>query len=117
MAHNFKKLIVWQKSMDLADSIYSYIKKLPDEERFALQSQLRRAVISIPSNIAEGLAKNSVKEFKYYLSTSLGSSFEIETQLLICQRQEYHPQDVIQLLQQVKELQNMIFKYKESLKS
>ena len=84
---NYKELIVWQKAMDLVDEVYRLVKQLPMEERFALADQLRRAAVSIPSNIAEGQGRNTTKDFVNFLSMARGSSFETETQLLICQRQ------------------------------
>lgn len=85
----FKELIVWQKSMDLVVEIYQIIRALPYEERFALADQMRRAAISIPSNIAEGNSRQSSKEYHHFLSISLGSMAELETQLLLCQRLGY----------------------------
>lgn len=78
---DYRKLIVWQKSMDLVTEIYNLVKKLPKEETYGLSDQMRRAVISIPSNIAEGQARQSNKEFYRFLCFSRGSLAEIETQL------------------------------------
>ena len=76
-----KDLVVWQESMTLAKMIYEITAKFPDEERYGLVSQLRRAAISIPSNIAEGSARNSAKEYAHYLSIARGSLAEVETQI------------------------------------
>ena len=89
MAHNFKQLLIWQKSMNLTDSVFSYCKGLPKDERFNLIDQMNRCSCSIPSNIAEGSGKRTKLQFAEYLSISLGSSFELETQLLICERRKY----------------------------
>ena len=86
---HYSKLIVWQKAMDLTDEIYSITKLLPKDEAFGLVSQMRRAAVSIPSNIAEGHGRVSVKDFKHFLVISQGSAAELETQLLICVRQKY----------------------------
>lgn len=86
---HYKDLIVWQKSMDLVTEVYRLTKLLPADERFALTDQLRRAVISIPSNIAEGHGRQTEKEFKQFLSIVKGSVSEVETQLLICVRLNY----------------------------
>ncbi len=86
---NYKDLIVWQKAMDLVMETYSLINYCPKEENFALSNQMRRAVISIPSNIAEGQQRNSTKEFVHFLSIARGSKGELETQLLICVRLKY----------------------------
>lgn len=80
---NFKKLIVWKRSMELAAEVAKLVKKLPKEEKFTYRDQIVRSSISIPSNIAEGSARNSRKDFKRFLQISLGSSFELETQLLL----------------------------------
>ena len=81
---NFKELEVWKESRILAKDIYKLTSDLPENEKYGLVSQIRRCVISIPSNIAEGSAKDSQKDFLRYLQISLGSSFELETQLLLC---------------------------------
>lgn len=77
---------VWQKGMDIVERIYTIARQLPDEERFGLKSQITRASVSIPSNIAEGSAKTSSKEYKWYLEVALGSSYELETQMLIIEK-------------------------------
>ena len=86
---DYKELIVWQKSMDLVEEVYHLLKILPMEERYALTDQMRRAVVSIPSNIAEGHGRQTAKEFKQFLAIAKGSVSEIETQLLICTRLDY----------------------------
>ena len=86
---NYRDLIAWQKAMDLATIAYQVSKKLPRDELYGLTSQIRRAVVSIPSNIAEGHARRSTKEFLHYLSVALGSLAESETQFLLSVRLEY----------------------------
>ena len=86
---HYKDLTVWQKAMDLATEIYRLTKKLPKEELYGLTNQLRRAAISIPSNIAEGNARFSAKEYVRFLSIARGSNAEVETQLLLCVRLDY----------------------------
>ncbi len=86
---HYRDLKVWQKAMDLVDEVYKLTKMLPEDEKFALTNQLRRAVISIPSNIAEGQARRSTKEFINFLSIANGSKAEVQTQLLICERLNY----------------------------
>ena len=86
---DFKDLFLWQRAMDLVVEVYDLVKKLPKEELFALSDQIRRAVISIPSNIAEGQGRNSSKEFIHFLSIAKGSKAELETQLLLCMRINY----------------------------
>lgn len=81
---DYKNLKVWRKSMDLASVIYSFVKMLPGEERFALADQMRRSVVSIPSNIAEGQSRGTPKEFAHFLRIAKGSTSELETQFLLC---------------------------------
>ncbi len=83
---DYKQLKVWEKAMDLTMEIYSLVKLLPKEETYVLSNQMRRAVVSIPSNIAEGRGRNSNKEFLNFLSIARGSLWELETQLEICKR-------------------------------
>lgn len=85
----YRDLVAWQKSMDLVEEVYRLTKLLPKEEQFALSDQMRRCAVSIPSNIAEGQARKSVKEFSYFLTVSQGSKAELQTQLLICERLNY----------------------------
>ena len=75
---------IWQDSRKLVKNIYTLLDRLPSSENFGLKSQISRAVVSIPANIAEGCAKDSQKEFVRYLQISLGSAFELETHLIIC---------------------------------
>ena len=104
---DYKDLNVWRESMDLVESIYRLIKFLPQEEMYALSSQLRRAVISIPSNIAEGQNRNTQKEFVQFLYVSLGSASEVETQLLIAKRLNYL-QNIESELNQISKIRRMI---------
>ena len=89
MAGSYKELIVWQKAMDLVEETYFVVKRLPKEELYALSDQMRRAAVSIPSNIAEGQVRNSTKEFVNFLSIARGSNAELQTQLLICVKLRY----------------------------
>jgi len=83
--HNFRELKVWQKSIELAGRIYSITDDFPSNERFGLISQMRRSAVSIASNIAEGAGRLSNKEFRQFLNISLGSCYELETQIIISQ--------------------------------
>jgi four helix bundle protein len=108
--NKFRDLLVWQKAMDLAEHVYTLTKDFPVDERYGLQSQVRRCSVSIASNIAEGAGRNSNKEFKYFLSISLGSSFELETQLLLAAKFNYivkeNLEEVIARLQEVQKMLN-----------
>ena len=86
---SYQGLIVWKKAMEVAAIIYKLVKKLPKEELFSLSDQMRRAAVSIPSNIAEGHDKNTKNEYIHFLSISRGSKAELETQLLICVKVGY----------------------------
>ena len=86
---SYKELIVWQKSMELVEEIYRLVGSLPKEELFSLSNQMKRAAISIPSNIAEGHGRNTAKDFSRFISIALGSKAELETQLEICVRLNY----------------------------
>lgn len=86
---NFKDLKIWQKAMELTMEIYSLVRLLPKEETYALSDQMRRAAVSIPSNIAEGQGRGSDKEFIQFLYFSRGSILELSTQLEICQKIGY----------------------------
>lgn len=84
-----KDLNVWKESMNLVTEVYIITKSFPKEEQFSLVSQMRRAAVSIPSNIAEGAARRGNKEFKQFLYIALGSLAELETQLMIAEKLEY----------------------------
>ena len=81
-----KDLEVWKKAMELTETMYAITSKFPKEEQYGLVSQIRRSAVSVPSNIAEGAARNSTKEFIEYLYITMGSLSELETQLLLAQR-------------------------------
>ena len=81
--HRFKDLEIWKKSRLFCSNIYSITSKFPESEKFGLTNQLRRSSVSIPSNIAEGSSRKSNKDFARFLQITLGSAYEIETQLLI----------------------------------
>jgi len=89
MGGTYSDLEVWQASMDLAMRVYEITRKFPREETYGLTSQLRRAAVSVPSNIAEGKGRSSDKELVQFLNHSRGSLFEIETQVAIARRLSY----------------------------
>jgi|SRR5438132_11556353 len=89
MSKPHKKLVAWAKGMDLVEKIYELTRSFPREEIYGLTSQLRRAAVSVPSNIAEGAADRSSVQFRNYLSVALGSLNELETQLEIARRIGY----------------------------
>ncbi len=110
MIHNFRELAVWQKSMSLTRDIYRETKLFPQNEVYALCSQMQRAATSIPSNIAEGSGRATDKELVHFLNISLGSAYELETQLLIAFDAQYISQEIKDnLLQQVVEIEKMLY--------
>ena len=107
---NFKDLNVWQCGMSLATNVYAFVKKLPVDEKYGLVDQIRRATVSIPSNIAEGSGRNSTKEFCHFLSIATGSLAELETQLLLCSNVGYCTGGELNaLLLQIDELRNRLY--------
>ena len=114
MQENYQKLEVWKKSMDIVEEIYRLLKKLPKEETYALADQMRRAVVSIPSNIAEGQSRGT-KEFIYFLKVARGSRAELETQLLICERLNYLTREDIEsslnLLEEISKMLSSLIKH------
>ena len=86
---DYKDLKVWQKGIEIVDKIYSITAKFPKEEVYGLAIQMRKAAVSIPSNIAEGFVRHHTKEYKQFLYISLGSCAELDTQLIISNRRKY----------------------------
>ena len=86
---SYKQLNVWEKGIEIVDSIYGIIEKFPQMELYALTSQMQRCAISIPSNIAEGFARGHTREYRQFLRIALGSCAELETQLIIAHRRNY----------------------------
>lgn len=86
---SYKELRVWQRGIDLVEEIYALVKLFPKEEMYALSDQIRRAAISIPSNIAEGHGRHTNKDFLKFLTISRGSLYELSTQIEICSRLGY----------------------------
>jgi four helix bundle protein len=89
MVNSFRDLDVWHLGVELAETVYRVTARFPRSELFALTSQMRRAAVSIPSNIAEGRTRSSTREFLYFLSVSKGSLAELETQLELAIRLDY----------------------------
>ncbi len=89
VGRSYRDLVAWQKAMKFVTAIYEVTQRFPSEERYGLTNQLRRASVSVPSNIAEGQARFSQKEFHHFLSMARGSLVEIETQLLIARNLKY----------------------------
>ena len=103
--HNYNNLQIWQQAMDLVEEIYKLTASFPIEEKFGLVSQMTRAAVSIPSNIAEGAGRNSDKDFAHFISIAIGSLYELNTQIVLSERLGYINQLQSQELQ--KKLDNL----------
>ncbi|MFT7030465.1 MAG: four helix bundle protein [Marinoscillum sp.] len=112
--HKYKDLDVWKIAMDLSEDIYKLTALFPRDERFGLISQIRRASVSVPSNIAEGAGRNSKGEFKQFLGIAVGSLFELETQLLLAKRFNYIA-SIDNQLDKIDSLRKMIFGLQKSM--
>ena len=116
--HNFQKLVIWQEAMDIVHTVYVATRAFPKEEVYGLVSQMQRAAVSIPSNIAEGAGRNSDKEFANFLGIAQGSSFELQTQVLLAKRLGYMSEAACdQLVKQLQSLQPQITSMKQKLES
>lgn len=119
---SYKQLIVWQKSIELVKSIYKLTSLFPKDELYGITSQIRRASISIPSNIAEGYGRRSHKEYLQFYSIAYGSSLELETQLIISKKLSFASDDDYKIAESllneiIKMLYVMVYKRKEDGKS
>lgn len=115
--HNFKKLKIWEESMQLVSESYKLTKSFPKFEIYGLSSQMNRCAVSIPSNISEGTSKSSDKHFANFLDHSLGSAFEWETQLNVAFNENYISEEKFtELEQKIKYIQKMISSFKSRLK-
>ena len=113
--HNFRQLNIWKDSMLLAKAVYLLTNNFPNNEKYGLISQINRASISVPSNIAEGSSRNSNKEFKHFLSIALGSLFELETQVVLSQELRYMEFEASEgLISKIIQLQKMIATFRKT---
>lgn len=116
--HNFRELKIWQRSIDLAESIYKITANFPAEEKFGLISQLRRCCVSVPSNISEGAGRATNKQFKYFLEISMGSCNELQTQLELSFRFNFISKETLDTLNdEILQIFKMILVFYNSLKS
>lgn len=114
--HNYKNLHIWQEGINLARKIYEVTANFPANEKYGIVSQMTRAAVSIPSNIAEGAGRNSNKDFANFLSIAIGSIFELHTQITICEQIGYINEETTkQLEQQIYTLQQQITTYKQRI--
>ena len=113
---NFKELRIWQKGMDIAVNCFKLTEEFPKEEKFGLSIQITRAGVSIPSNITEGSSRSSEKDYARFIEISVGSSYELETQLLIAQRLSYGNQSLLsQTITDVNDEQKMLMGFGNKL--
>ncbi len=114
--HNFKELKIWQKSRVFVKNLFLLTNQYPKDERFELVSQMRRAAISIPSNIAEGSGRNSNKDFRRFLNIAISSAYELETQIIISFDLGYISEEEFNnRSNDIYEIQKMIFGFRKSL--
>jgi four helix bundle protein len=115
--HNFKELNVWKKSIDLAVLCYEITSTFPPSEKYGIVSQLQRAAVSIASNIAEGCGRVSNNELRHFLTISMGSCYEVETQMILAFRFGYIKEEELRDFEAlVSEVQRMLFGFYNSLK-
>ncbi len=113
--HNFKELKIWRIGMDIVVKVYLLSRKLPEDERFGMTSQIRRCAVSIPSNVAEGSGRGTTKDFLRFLDYSLSSSYELETQLILIQ--EIFDLNDSSLQENISEFQRMTVGFRKTLKN
>jgi four helix bundle protein len=107
--NSHKDLLVWQRSFDLVERIYRITARFPANEQCGLTSQMRRASVSVPSNIAEGYGRQATGEYRHHLSMGRGSLLELETQVLLCRRLQYlEAADADGLLAEIEEISRML---------
>lgn len=113
---NFKELKVWQKGLDISINCLTLVQGFPKELRFELSSQVNRAAISIPSNIAEGSSRSSDKDYNRFIEMALGSCFELETQLILAQKMKLGNQElIVETLGLITEVEKMLTAFSNSL--
>jgi four helix bundle protein len=116
--HNLKELKIWNKAIDLSVDIYKATINFPKEETYSLTSQIRRAAISIPSNISEGAGRNSSKEFIHFLGIANGSAYELQTQLIISNKLGLITNEILQpLLKKTEGIQKMNYTFQNTLQT
>ncbi|ASE60984.1 four helix bundle protein [Chryseobacterium indologenes] len=116
MKHNFKHLNIWKLSIELADEVYVATDRFPKNEEFGLKSQIRRCTVSVASNIAEGSSRSSNKDFNRFLEISLGSLYELQTQIIISANRNYlEISKTEEIENKIIELQRMISGFQKNL--
>lgn len=113
---SFKDLLVWQKGIELVESVYKITAELPVQEKFGLSSQLQRAAVSVPSNIAEGYKRNNLPEYIQFCGIAAGSLAELETQMTIVGK-IYPDINLGKIFEDVESLQKMLYVFTKQLKN
>lgn len=114
--HKLEDLKIWKKSIELTKAVYLLVDKLPNEEKFGLISQLKRSAVSIASNIAEGAGRNSQKEFKHFLGIANGSTYELQTQLILSIELNLIAKEIVNpLIETCIEIQKMNYTFQKNL--
>lgn len=114
--HNFKKLDAWNLAMKIAKATYQLTKEFPKDEIYGMSSQIKRSAVSIPSNIAEGAGRNNSGEFKHFLGIAAGSTYELETQLLLSEQFGFlSSTDLEPVYSEIEILQKKLYKLIKSL--
>ena len=112
----FRDLLIWQKSINFVIQIYELTEDFPDKEKYGINAQLRRAAVSIPSNIAEGFGRNSPREFKRFIKIAMGSLFEVQTQIEISLKLSYITDELYKEIYSVsREIERMMSSFIDSL--
>ena len=114
--HNFRNMKIWQEACNLVANIYKLTEKIPVSERYGLISQLQRAAVSIPANIAEGAGRTTNLEFKRFLDIAIGSAFELETLIVLASNLGFIPEkDTTTRITNIINLDKMIISFKQQL--
>jgi len=114
--HNIKKLKIWNDSIDLCVDVYKALANMPNDEKYGLSSQIKRSAVSISSNIAEGAGREREKEFYYFLNIAHGSSYELQTQLILCEKLNFISEEINKpLLDKLNDVQKMIYVFKDNI--
>jgi four helix bundle protein len=113
--HNYKNLKIWQVAIEIVDEVFKITSVFPVAEKFGLVSQINRSSVSIPSNIAEGSSRTD-KSFSHFIDIALGSSFELETQLMIAHKRNYLTQkELLKIEEKIAEFQKMTMSFQNKL--
>ena len=116
MKHNFKNLAIWKRSRKLVKNVYLMTRQLPKEELFVLTAQIRKSVVSMPSNVAEGCGRGTDKQLAHFLDIAIGSNCELETQIYLCHDLEYiNEEQQNTLVKELSEIRRMMLSFRNGL--